>query len=233
MNSKIENFNANNEPKEGENSPDKDNSRERNEEALIIIKRSSEASGEVKQNPFYDPEIWGRADSADEIYLPDSDEAISFAMAAHEIGHLVKEGARDDARLDNFEAGYVEEQRAWDKGWPYLEKYLAEYYKDSPEIIFKIQQAFENIKNLMMQAVALSKDMYLEKGSLDNLRDKEIREILKQRRQEFFQQKGEEIVKIFAKIKKQKIGVKPDWDKFTVVVKKAVQDILKDNSKTA
>ena len=52
-------------------------------EPKIIIKRSIDAPPEVKENPFYDPEFWGRANSPDDIYLPDSDEAISFALAAH------------------------------------------------------------------------------------------------------------------------------------------------------
>src|SRR3989338_622923 len=94
---------------------------EETREPKIIIKRSTDAPPEVKQNPFYDPEFWGRATSPDDIYLPDSDEAISFAIAAHEIGHLVQEGKKGDTRLDNFEATRAEEQRAWDKGWKYLQ----------------------------------------------------------------------------------------------------------------
>src|SRR3989344_8155653 len=141
-------------------------------ESKIIIKRSVDAPPEVKQNPFYDPEFWGRANSPDDLYLPDSDEALSFALSAHEIGHLVKEKGdkRDDARLDNFEATRAEEQRAWDRGWEYLQKYISEYYQDRPEIAPKIQQAFESIKDFLMQATYLSKAMYLEQGVLDNLR---------------------------------------------------------------
>lgn len=32
-------------------------------------------------------------------------------------------------------------------------------------------------------------------------------------------------------MKGEKIGVKPDWDKFVAIVKKAVKDIIKDNKK--
>lgn len=204
---------------------------EREEEPRIIIKRSTDAPPEVKQNPFYDPEFWGRANSPDDIYLPDSDEAIAFAMAAHEIGHLVKAGERNDARLDNFEATLAEEQRAWDKGWEYLQEYVDEYYSDKPECAPKIRQAFERIKSLAMQATDLSKDMYLENGTLDNLALDEIQRILKERRKKFFSERGVAFKNIFDEMKKEKIGVKPDWDKFTAIVTKAVENILKDNDK--
>lgn len=197
----------------------------------IIIKKSVDAPPEVKENPFYDPEFWGRANSPDDIYLPDSDEAISFAMAAHEIGHLVEEGKRKDACLDNFEATRAEEQRAWDRGLEYLEKYISEYYQERPEMVPKIQQAFERIKGFLMQATDLSKDMYFKHGTLDNLSHEEIDKILKERRKEFFLKKGEEFKRLFEEMKKEKIGVKPDWDKFVDVVTKAVKDILQDNRK--
>lgn len=204
---------------------------ERKEGPKIIIKHVIDAPPEFKQNPFYDPEFFGRAKSPDDIYLPDSDEAISFAMAAHEIGHLVEEGARNDASLDNFEAGRIEEQRAWDKGWEYLREYVSEYYQDRPEYISKIYQAFEHIKTLLMQATDLSEDMYLEKGSLADLTGDEIDKILVEKREKFFSERGDEFKAIFDEIKKEKIGIKPDWEKFTAIVTKAVEKILEDNKK--
>lgn len=200
-------------------------------EPKIIIKRSTDAPPEVKQNPFYDSEFWGRANSPDDIYLPDSDEAISFAMAAHEIGHLVKAGERNDARLDNFKATRAEEQRAWDKGWEYLQEFVDEYYTDNPECAPKIRQAFERIKTLLLQATDLSKGMYLESGVLDNLAPDEIQRILKGKREKFFSEKGELFKNIFDEMKREKIGIKPDWDKFTAIVTRAVENILKDNNK--
>jgi hypothetical protein len=152
-------------------------------------------------------------------------------MAAHEIGHLVDEGKRDDARLDNFEATRAEEQRAWDKGWEYLQKYVSEYYQDRPEIAPKIQQAFERIRDFLMQATDLSKDMYLEQGALDNLNPEQIEEILKEKREKFFSERGEEFKRLFEEMKGEKIGVQPDLDKFVAVVKKAVRDIIRDNEK--
>ncbi len=207
---------------------------EETREPKIIIKRSVDAPPEVKQNPFYDPEFWGRANSPDDLYLPDSDEALSFAWSAHEIGHLVKEkeDKRDDARLDNFEATHAEEQRAWDRGWEYLQEFVDEYYADKPECAPKIRQAFERIKTLAMQAVDLSKDMYLESGTLDNLSADEIGRILKEKREKFFSERGVDFKNIFNEMKKEKIGVKPDWNKFIAVVKKAVIDIIRDNKKT-
>lgn len=204
---------------------------EKEQEPTIIIKKSTDASLKVKENPFYDPEFWGRANSPDDIYLPDSDEAISFAIAAHEIGHLVDEGKRDDARLDNFEATRAEEQRAWERGWEYLQRYVSEYYQDRPEIAPKIQQAFERIRDFLMQATDLSRGMYLEQGALDNLSHDEIDGILKEKREKFFSEKGEEFKRLFELMKSEKIGVKPDWDKFVAIVEKAVKDIISDNEK--
>lgn len=204
---------------------------EREREQKIVIKRSVDAPPEVKENPFYDSEFWGRADSPADIYLPDSDEAISFAIAAHEIGHLVEEDKRNDVGLDNFEATRAEEQRAWDNGWGYLQRYLGEYYQDRPEIVPKIYQAFEKIRNLLMQGVDLSKGMYLEKGALDNLSPEEIKKIMKEERTRFFSEKGQEFKRLFDEVKSEKIEVKPDWEKFITIVEKAVRDIISDNKK--
>lgn len=194
----------------------------------IVIKRSAEAP-EIKKNPFYDEEFWGRANSPDDIYLPDSDEALSFAVAAHEIGHLVKEGESDDARLDNFSALRTEELRAWNKGWEYLREYSGEYFADNPERFVKVRQAFDNIKMLMMQAVDLSEGMYIKKGELNKLTPDEIERIVQERREKLFSEKGVDFKNIFDEIKREKIGVKTDWDKFTATVAKAVEKILRDN----
>ncbi len=204
---------------------------EMEKEPTITIKRSTEAPDELKKNPFYDPEIWGQAKSADDIYLPDSDEAISFAIAAHEIGHLVKEEVEFNARLDDFEATQAEELRAWKKGWQYLEKHLPEYYHDNHEMIAEIQQAKEEIENLMMQATDLSQEMYLEKGALDNLKPGEYQGVLQRKREEFFAKRGNEIQRIFQQIKALKIGRKPDWDQLIKMVTMAVGEILADNKK--
>ena len=82
-----------------------------------------------------------------------------------------------------------------------------------------------------MQATDLSKGMYLENGALDNLAPDEIQRILVEKREKFFSEKGELFKNIFDEMKKEKIGIKPDWDKFTAIVTKAVENILKDNDK--
>ena len=194
----------------------------------IIIKRAVEAPSKVKENPFYDAEIWGRANSLDDIYLPDSDEALSFSIAAHEIGHLVDKGKILNTGLDNFKATREEEERAWNVGWKYLKKYFLEYY-DNPKDISNIEESFVEIKDLFMKVTNMSEELYLKKGSLDGFKREEIDNILKQRRQNFFSHKGEEVKNIFNEIKKKKNGIKPDWDKFIGVVKKAVKDVVRDN----
>lgn len=212
------------------NEEEKDFSPESQEsEPTIVIKKSVDAPPDVKKNPFFDPEFWGQASSITGIYLPDSDEALSFTVAMHEIGHLVERGKRKDAGFDNFEATRAEEQRAWDEGWKYLQKYLSEYYRDKPENIIQIQQSSERIRDFMMEAVDLSKDIYLHKGALDGLNRNEQGTILKARREKLFDEKGEELKQLFKNVKQEKNGVKPDWNRFVAVVKKAVRDIIKDN----
>jgi len=200
-------------------------------EPKINIMRSNEAPPDVKENPFYDSEFWGRAKSPEEVYLPDSDEGISFAMAAHEIGHLVEEGAHNDASLDNFEATKKEEQRAWDKGWPYLEKYLSEYFGDNTVEQDKVPVIYSKIKDLMMQATELSQGMYVDDNSLEKVDEDQQEALLVKRRNEFFVTHGEEIKNIFDQIKDQRTGKKTDWEKYVKVVSSAIKDILIDNQK--
>lgn len=203
---------------------------EQEKEPTIIIKRSTDAPQEVKANPFYDPEFWGRGEKIDDIYLPDSDEGISFAIAAHEIGHLVDKD-RKETGLDNFESQKFEEQRAWDVGWPYLEKYLTGYFQDKPEEISKIRSAFERIREIFAEAVNLSQGLYLERWALTNTSQAEREKILKKRREKFFTEKGEEFKIIYDRIKQEKTGIKPDWNRFTEIVTNATKDIIKDNEK--
>ena len=197
----------------------------------INIYKSTEAPLNVKNNPFYDSEFWGRATSPDEVYLPESDAGISFAMAGHEIGHLVNTGARDDASLDNFEATKIEELRAWQRGFPYLEKYLPDYFENNAEVLAGIYRSFEKIRDLMMQATELSHDMYLEKGGLEKLTEAEQEKILIKQREDFSAKSGNEIKEIFNKIKEQKIGQMVDWEKYVELVTKSIKDILIDNKK--
>lgn len=198
-------------------------------EPLVIIKKSTEAPLDVRDNPFYDPEIWGRAISPDDIYLPDSDEAISFAIAAHEIGHLLERGKVNNTGLDNFEATRAEEKRAWEVGWPYIEKYLDDYYRDGENRSTEVRASFEKIKKLLMEATDLGEAMYLGKDELDELSNMDGESILKHKREEFFKKKGQEFKDIFSQVKSHKIGLKPDWTKFIKIVERALRDIIADN----
>jgi len=205
-----------------------DNKQER--EPVISIKRTSEAPIEFKENPFYDEVFWGRAKSFDDIYLPDSDEALSFAIAAHEIGHLVKDGEILTAALDNFEATQAEEERAWLKGWVYLKKYLPDYYHDDKEAVGQIEEAYLKIKELMMRAVDLSKAMYIEKEKLGKINEKKYEAELRTKRNSLSQtDDGQKILELFKEIKKQKINKKTDWTKFVKIVHQALIEIIKDN----
>lgn len=208
----------------------KERSFESKEEQKIVIRRSKEAPREAKENPFYDPEIWGSAKSSDDIYLPESDEAISFALAIHEIGHLVKEG-EIEASLDDFESTRAEEERAWSEGIKYIDKYLSEYYANSPGLIPEIKKLIEQIKTIMMEITDLSKDLYLSKGTLVGVSPERQEIISKERRQKLFREKEQTIKEKMSNIKEQKIGKVVDWDKFVEIVTKAVKDILKDNEK--
>ena len=199
------------------------------EEPEIIIKKSSEAPDEVKQSPFYDEEFWGRADSLDDIHIPDGDEALAFALGAHEIGHLVKAGQRNDASLSDFEATKAEELRAWEKGWGYLQKHLPDYYGDNVETIAEIEKRFGLIRDLSMQAVEISRAMYLPEGTPLGADEEYKKQIKEQGEKLAYSPVGNEIKKIFAQIKTQKLKVRPDWEKLTQAVRSAVAEIVADN----
>ena len=197
-------------------------------EPKILIRRTSEMPDRMKNNPFFDEAIFAMAESPEKIYLPDQDEMISVVIASHEIGHLIQEGKRVDASIDNYEAVLAEETRAWEKGWPYLEKYLAEYF-DQAELA-EVKTTFEKIKNIMLQGTVASKDLYLEPGSLEGKSDEEYDDIIKKRRIEFFEQEKSVVIKeLFEQIKKCGNKKKPDWNKLVGIVTKAIKDILKDN----
>jgi lipoate-protein ligase A len=82
-----------------------------------------------------------------------------------------------------------------------------------------------------MKATNLSQVMYLDNGALAGLTQEQYQKILRVQREKFFAEMGEQIRSIFEQIKAEKIGQKPDWDKFTELVKKAVEEILEDNRK--
>lgn len=204
---------------------------ENREDQTVIIKRSSQAPEEVRKNPFYDSETWGRAISPDDIYLPDSDEALSFAIATHEIGHLSKEDEIDEEKITlyNFEETKKEEERAWRIGKRYIKECMEKYYEDDEETKQKIEQAINKVEELMMEQFDLSKSMYLEEKPSEDIEER-YKEILEQRRRELSSSdEGKEIKRKQEQIKNQKIGIKPDWNRFTNIIKHTVERILEDN----
>lgn len=213
---------------------------EKKEEPKINIKRSSEAPDKVKENPFYDPDFWGKALPPEnsnngnyEVYLPDNDEAFSFGIAAHEIGHLSKKDEIDENTigLDNFEITKKEEERAWRIGKKHLTKYIGEYCKNNEEATLKILDSINKVEEGLMDLTEFSSEMYLEKGSLDSMNNKEIEDILTKKREKFFSEKEEEFKEKVRKIKKVKVGKKTNWEEFNIVVKKALAEIIEDNKK--
>jgi hypothetical protein len=210
------------------------NQTENKEAPKIVIKRSTEAPEKAKQNPFYDEEFWGRALSPDDIYLPDSDMAISFAIAAHEIGHLSGEGAEEEKNITqaNFEATAKEEQRAWTVGKRYLQDCIDEYFADDAESKQAVAEAIDKIEEGMMGIVEWSRPLYLDKGALDGMDDEEREKKLKESREMLAAEKiGEFKSLVESGIKAHKLGRRVDWERFTALVKKSVERIVDDDSK--
>lgn len=202
------------------------------EKIKIAIKKSSEAPEEIKKNPFYDEECWGMAMSPEDIYLPDSDMAISFALATHEIGHLSNEKAEaeENIRLDDFDATAKEEKRAWDVGKKYVQDCVDGYFGDDEKMKAAIYEAIEKIEAGITEIMEWSKPMYLEKGEMNDLSEDEREEKFAERRSIFATEKLEEYKKMVDdKIKSHKLGQKVDWEKFTSLVKRSVEKIINDN----
>lgn len=199
------------------------------QEFKIAIKKSCEAPVNAKNNPFYDEAWWGMAKSPENIYLPESDEAISFAIATHEIGHLTK--GELSASLDDFEATKNEELRAWQRGWEYIKKPLEAYCGNDREKAKNIESIIKEVEKIMMEAVDISRPLYQEKGSVpENV--SEYQEYLQTRRQKLFDSDiGKEIIKKMDEMKVKVIGVRTDWEKFRQLIEMAVGEILKDNEK--
>lgn len=193
---------------------------------------SSCAPEKLKENPFYNNYHWGMADWVEnKLYLPDgSDEAISFSVASHELGHLVKKGRIEPDR-NNFEATYQEEVRAWREGWKYLEKHLVDYY-DNQKYIVELKTIKDLIEDKFLNITLLTEPFY-QKSEANNI--KEQREVFLQT------EKGQQIkteidgLKEFVEntlssLNKETLLKKINWDKYLNVVKKCLVDIEKDNA---
>lgn len=200
-------------------------------EPSIKIIGSSHAPEKLKENPFFNNYHWGMADWIEKkLYLPEnSDEAISFSIASHELGHLV-EKERIQPDRENFEATYREELRAWEEGWKYLEKHLSDYY-DNPISIEDLKTIKDKVKGKFINITLLTEPFY-QKSEAKNI---------KEQRKTFLQTDQGQHIKAeidglqgfveetLTNSNKESFLKRIDWDKFVNIIKKSLIDIEKDN----
>lgn len=207
------------------------NNEKKEKEPKIEIISSDLASKKIKDNPFFNKYHWAMADwQEDKLYLPpQSDEAITFTVASHELGHLVKKNRLEPDRED-FNTTYKEELRAWELGWDYLTKHLSDYYENKEDVVF-----LENIKNKIKEKILaiteLTKPFYGH-NNFDDIKDQRDYFL---KTEEGINIKNEideleNFVKdLLIKNNQEKFLSKIDWDKFVAVIRKALIDIEKDN----
>ncbi len=200
-------------------------------ESKIGIISSNLASEEIKNNPFFNKYHWAMADwQENKLYLPSqSDEAVSFAVASHELGHLVEKDRLEPDRED-FNITYKEELRAWELGWNYLAKHLSDYYKDKEDVKF-LEDIKNKIKEKLLSITELTKPFY-EHSNFDNIKDQ--RDYFLKTKEGVNIKKEidglENFIKdLLVKSNQEKFFNRIDWDKFIEVIKKALVDIEKDN----
>lgn len=205
-----------------------------NKEAITSIEiiKGSEAPEENKKNPFYNSYHWGMADWENKkLYLPDnSDEAVSFAIAAHELGHLIDKDRIQPDRF-NFEPTYKEELRAWELGWNYLEKYIPEYYGSVKEVndLLKIKN---EIEKELMEITKLTELFYQETDKSKNdqrkaFLDTETGKLTKKR----IDNLHDKVQEILSHLGLSQYSQTINWNRFSNVITKALVDIEKDNNK--
>jgi hypothetical protein len=201
----------------------------------IEIVRGSEAPKEYKENPFYNPYHWAMADWEERIlYLPDeSDEAFSFSIAAHELGHLVERGRIKPTRFD-FEPSNKEELRAWAVGWSYLEKHLAKYFNGDTEVTKELKLIKDEIEKELMRLMELTRSFYQETAN-DGQKQREDFLATKEGTEVKVSIDGlrAKVGNITASLKLGKYLRKIDWNKYKDVVGMALLDVEEDNKKTA
>jgi hypothetical protein len=204
---------------------------EAEKEPVIQLIGSSQAPEEYKENPLYNSYHWGMADwEENKLYVPDnSDEAISFSIASHELGHLVNKGRIQPDR-ENFQDTYQEELRAWEVGWKYLERHLADYYNDAKSIN-DLKDIEEKVKGKMIEITLLTEPFYQNPAKKD----------AEEQRNSFLQTEQGKHIKAeinglpgfiketLASLGQESFLKKTDWNKFSRVIKKTLIDIEKDN----
>ncbi len=201
---------------------------------IEVLKPEDHPSFDENINSFYDKEFWGHAyrnenEGIYKIYLPEVDEALSFSIAAHELGHLVDEGRFEEGSIENYEDVRREELRAWDLGQEYLEKHLEEYFDNDREVILKVKEVCQKFRNILTEVVNISKEMYFEPGSFAGKTKEERDELINKTSREYFNENQKMLQDYANKIKRLKTGKKIDWKRFEEVIKKTIRDIDKDN----
>lgn len=204
---------------------------EKEKEPSIEVIGSSQAPRQLKENPYFNDYHWAMADWEDKkLYLPDnSDEAMSFSVASHELGHLVEKDRLQPDKED-FEVTFKEELRAWEVGWKYLEKYIPDY-NDDPKFIEDLKIIQEKIKDKFIDITVLTEPFY---------KISEMEAIQEQRALFLQTDEGKRIkseidgLESFVKntavqLNKESFLNKIDWNKFVVVIKKALVDIEAHN----
>jgi len=181
-------------------------------EKSFRIKKGSEAPEEEKNDPLYDEYSWGKFDrEKNEMYLPESDEAMSFAIASRELGRMVKRESMPEEK--GTEKVLKEESWMWQKGLGFLEKKLPLYYSDKMKIDTVGRIIFE-IEEKMMEIAELSssgseEDRQKAKELIGGLRD------LVHKKAESYEDPD--------------VAKTADWGKFSEVIQACARDIEKYN----
>ena len=215
------------------NHPNRLNQPEQREEPEIEILKGSEVSEEQKKSPFYSEYHFAMADWEEKrLYLPNSDEAISFSMAAHELGHLIAKNRIHPSRF-NYKVTREEEERAWDKGWSYLRPYLSEYFSNNEEMISALESVKNKIEKIMMEIVEMTKPFYeIEEEDAEEQREKFFKTDTGREVKEKIDGLADNVKEIVKSTGEESLLQPVDWEKFLQVVKKALLDIKKENSKS-
>ena len=192
---------------------------------------SSQAPEKYKKNPFYNNYHWGMADWEEgRLFLPDnSDEAISFSIASHELGHLVNKGRTQPDR-ENFQNTYQEELRAWEVGWNYLKKHLPDYY-DNPKSIEDLKGIKEKVKSKMIDITRLTEPFYKnpEKKDTEGQRESFLQTDQGKHIKAEIDGLKKFVEETLSNSDKEAFLKKIDWSHFSDVIRKVLIDIEKDN----
>jgi hypothetical protein len=199
--------------------------------AKIKIIKGSDAPEEFKKNPFYNSYHWGMARWAENrLFLPDnSDAAITFTVAAHEVGHLANKD-RIQPSCHDYEATLKEELRAWKVGLEYLDKHLGDYYSEEKIEIF--YNVFEIIKAKIIEITKMGEPFYKSTNEdIDSQREDFLKTDLGRKFKDEIDGLQSFVEKSVKDHNAEFLLDKVDWDKFVRIIQKTLLDVEKDNEK--